>query len=312
MENLRRYIGLIVVGLAISIGAMCLMDTVASSFTGFSPFPGGGGSGGNMTYPGAGIAVSDGSAWVTSKTSPAGPIVDTNSTQSLSNKTIYGGTRIGADNATLDQTGNGTGNSAWWGPANTRLYGMVQGANDTVSYLYFGNDTSRGGMKTNKYGTPTMPTSWNGISKYTSGVRSAATIGTDYCGPVTIVNANANSTLTAAQLQCSGLFLRNHTQNATRQIHTLPTNAGTAFYSGIISVQDANVSRVLGVKPYAGQYLRLVADNGTITAQAQNATLAVITKTAGCEFSFHNQEANYWLVKRISGASDGNCTLGTR
>lgn len=41
-----------------------------------------------MTYPGSGIAVSTGSAWGTSKTSPAGDIVGTSDTQTLTNKTI--------------------------------------------------------------------------------------------------------------------------------------------------------------------------------------------------------------------------------
>jgi hypothetical protein len=45
-------------------------------------------SGGGMTYPGAGIPVSTGTAWSTSKTTPTGDIVGTTDTQTLSAKTL--------------------------------------------------------------------------------------------------------------------------------------------------------------------------------------------------------------------------------
>ena len=45
-------------------------------------------AGAAQVYPGAGIAVSTGSAWTTSKTSPSGDIVGTTDTQTLTNKTL--------------------------------------------------------------------------------------------------------------------------------------------------------------------------------------------------------------------------------
>ena len=45
-------------------------------------------AGGSMVYPGAGLAVSTGSAWGASKTAPAGALVGDTDTQTLSNKTL--------------------------------------------------------------------------------------------------------------------------------------------------------------------------------------------------------------------------------
>lgn len=50
------------------------------------------GSQGPTVYPSAGIAVSTGSTWDTSKTSPSGDIVGTTDSQTLTNKTIEAGT----------------------------------------------------------------------------------------------------------------------------------------------------------------------------------------------------------------------------
>jgi hypothetical protein len=47
-----------------------------------------GSGGGGMVYPGAGMAVSTGTAWGTSKTTPAGDVVGTSDTQTLTNKTF--------------------------------------------------------------------------------------------------------------------------------------------------------------------------------------------------------------------------------
>lgn len=53
-----------------------------------------------VVYPAAGIPVSTGSAWTTSKTAPSGNLVGTTDTQELTNKTLNGSTLSGAVDVT--------------------------------------------------------------------------------------------------------------------------------------------------------------------------------------------------------------------
>lgn len=133
-----------------------------------------------MTYPGAGIAVSTGSAWTTSLTAPSGAIVGTTDAQSLTTKSITAST-LGTSTIYASNTVDDTGTIAAASPGFRGLPQNSQTATYTLALTDAGKHISitTGGVVVPANGSVAFPVGTTIVVFNNSGSTQTVSITTD-------------------------------------------------------------------------------------------------------------------------------------